>query len=94
MQTCRTDTDEVRISTDTGSAEAPKSDVRGGTLTTVSVDSELLEKACAATGINNDRELVELALRTVIQLQAERELLKMQGTVEWEGDLDEMRADK
>jgi len=75
-------------------AEAVQSDANAEALTKVFIDSQLLQKAHASTGIRSDRELAELALRTVIQLQAERELLKMQGTVEWEGDLDAMRADK
>jgi Arc/MetJ family transcription regulator len=64
------------------------------TLTSVLVDSELIEKALGATKMRTSRDVVERGLRTLLQLQAEQELLKMQGTVEWEGDLDAMRADK
>lgn len=81
------------VANETHPAEAGQADANAGSLARIFVDSQLLEKAHAATGIRSDRELAERALRTIIQLNAERELLKMQGTVEWEGDLDAMRAD-
>jgi Arc/MetJ family transcription regulator len=65
-----------------------------GALTTVLVDSALIESALHATGMKTSREVVERGLRVMLQWQAEEELRQMQGTVAWEGDLDEMRADK
>lgn len=64
-------------------------------LTEVVVSSDLIEKALQATGNPNRREVLELALRTLLrQMRAQEELKQMRGTVEWDGDLDAMRVDR
>jgi Arc/MetJ family transcription regulator len=81
-------------------AESKPSEVSGptaagtGGLTTVLVDSALIERALTATGMRTSREVVERGLRIMLQWQAQEELRQMQGTVTWVGDLDAMRADK
>jgi Arc/MetJ family transcription regulator len=78
-----------------GSASACKpAAAESAPLTNVPVDSELIRKALSSTGMKNKRAIVEEGLRTLIRLQAQEELLKMAGTVDWDGDLDAMRTDK
>jgi Arc/MetJ family transcription regulator len=45
------------------------------------------------TGIKTKRAVVEEALRTLIQLKRQEEVLALRGKLHWEGDLDQMRCD-
>jgi Arc/MetJ family transcription regulator len=59
--------------------------------TNVILDDELVDKAKSMTGIRTIRELVHHALRELVRHKRQRDLLKLQGTIEWEGNLDELR---
>jgi hypothetical protein len=43
------------------------------------------------TGIKSKRAVVEEALRTLIGLKRQEEILALRGKLPWEGDLDQMR---
>ena len=60
--------------------------------TAVEVDNDLLHQAQALTEIRSQQELVDLALKTLIQAQRRRQMLQLRGKVQWEGDLDVMRS--
>lgn len=62
--------------------------------TNIVIDDRLMADALKATGVKTKRELVELALRTLLRLERQTELRKLRGKYEWEGDLDAMRRDK
>jgi Arc/MetJ family transcription regulator len=66
---------------------------RGGRLvrTNVVLDDTLVRKAMKLTGINTKREVVDEALRTLVRLREQEGIWDLYGTVEWEGDLQEMR---
>ncbi len=49
--------------------------------TTLNIDDELLENALARTGLSSKTELVNLALRELIQRDAGRKLIAMGGTM-------------
>jgi Arc/MetJ family transcription regulator len=59
--------------------------------TNIVLDGELVAEAMRRTGIK--RAIVEEALRTLIQLKRQKEILALRGKLRWEGDLDEMRRD-
>jgi Arc/MetJ family transcription regulator len=61
--------------------------------TNIVIDDELMEAVLKATGIKTKREAVEEALKTLLRLKAQEEILKYRGKLHWEGDLDEMRRD-
>jgi Arc/MetJ family transcription regulator len=44
------------------------------------------------TGIKTKRAVVEEALRTLIQLKRQEEILPLRGKLKWDGNLDEMRG--
>jgi Arc/MetJ family transcription regulator len=67
--------------------------VRTNTRTNIVLDDELLLEAMQRTGIKTKRGVVEEALRTLIQLKRQEEILALRGKLHWEGDLDEMRRD-
>jgi len=62
--------------------------------TNVEIDDELMRQAMRASGKSTKRAVVEEALRFVVQLKRQEGILKLFGKVQWEGDLDEMRASR
>ena len=59
--------------------------------TNIVIEDDLVREAIALTGAQTKREVVDLALRRLVQLERQREALSLEGTIEWEGNLDEMR---
>jgi Arc/MetJ family transcription regulator len=59
--------------------------------TNIVLDDELVDKAKSMTGIKTIRELVHHALRELVRHKRQRDLLELQGRIDWEGDLDTMR---
>jgi Arc/MetJ family transcription regulator len=62
--------------------------------TNIVIDDRLMKDALRATGLKTKREVVELGLRTLLQLSKEVEIQRLRGKLHWEGDLDEMRRDR
>jgi Arc/MetJ family transcription regulator len=61
--------------------------------TRILIDDELLREALRVTGAATTREVVELALRTLLKLDGQSQARQFKGKLAWEGDLDTMRAD-
>jgi Arc/MetJ family transcription regulator len=59
--------------------------------TSVVLDEKLLSRAKKVTGIKTTRMLLDYALRQLIRIGRQADLLKLKGKVHWEGDLDELR---
>jgi len=59
---------------------------------TATIDDDLIHDAQKATGISSKRELLEAGLRELITLKRRRDLLDLEGKLEWEGDLEAMRT--
>ena len=59
--------------------------------TNIVLDEALVAEAMRRTGIKTKRAVVEEALRTLIQLKRQEEILALRGKLDWEGDLDQMR---
>lgn len=62
--------------------------------TNIDIDDELMREALASTGIKTKKEVVESALKLLIRTQGQTGLLSLKGTVEWQGDLDELRLSR
>ncbi len=62
--------------------------------TNVVLDDELVAEAMRLTGIKTKREVIDNALRTLVRLERQKDILTLEGTVHWEGDLDEMRTSR
>lgn len=60
--------------------------------TNIDIDDELIAEAMRHLGVNTKRAAVEEALRRVVQLERQKGILELFGTVRWEGDLDRMRG--
>lgn len=61
--------------------------------TTIVIDRQLLQDALRATGLRTQREVVELALRTLLRLPQQEQIKRFRGKLHWQGDLEAMRLD-
>ena len=60
--------------------------------TNVEIDDELLEAARRVTGLKkSEREVIDAALRHLVQLTAQERIRELRGKVAWEGNLAESR---
>lgn len=59
--------------------------------TTVEIDDKLMAEAQKLTGLKTKREAIDFALRELVRRRGQRKLLELQGTVDWEGDLNTLR---
>ena len=62
--------------------------------TNIVIDDELMADAMEATGIKTKREVVELGLKTLLQLRQQQEVRRFRGKLAWSGDLEAMRTDQ
>ena len=56
------------------------------------VDEQLLQQAMDASGLKTKKEVVESALRLLIQIKHQHKILQAQGKIHWEGNLEKKRA--
>ena len=61
--------------------------------TNIVIDDELMTQAMRLTGLKTKKEVVEMALKELIQHKRKDKLADAFGTLHWEGDLDAMRTD-
>ena len=59
--------------------------------TNIVIEDDLIDEALRLTGASTKREVADLALRRLVQLERQRGVLALEGSVAWEGDLDELR---
>ena len=64
------------------------------TNTSIDIDDELMAAALDATAIPTKCEAVALGLKTLVRLKQQGDLKRLQGKLDWIGDLDAMRRDK
>lgn len=59
--------------------------------TNIVIDEELVEAGLEVTGLKTRRALVDYALRELLRRASQKRILTLQGAIEWEGDLDQIR---
>ena len=59
--------------------------------TNIVLDDNLVAKCQELTGIKTKKRLIDFALHEVIRHKSQRELLKLKGNVDWQGDLSAWR---
>ena len=62
--------------------------------TNIVIDDKLMKETLRLTGLRTKREAVELGLRTIVRLRKQEEIRRFRGKLNWQGNLDAMRADK
>lgn len=60
--------------------------------TTIEIDDKLMIQALKLTGLQTEREAVELGLKTLIRLNQQEQIKRVRGKLDWQGDLDSMRG--
>lgn len=59
--------------------------------TNINLDNGLVRKGMELTGLRTKRELVDLALRELIRKEDQKSILSLEGAIQWEGSLDDVR---
>lgn len=62
--------------------------------TNVELDEKLVSDGMRLTGIRTRKALIDHALRELVRRKGQRSILRLQGRIQWEGDLDEMRRNR
>lgn len=62
--------------------------------TNVELDDALIEEVKKEFNVKTKREAIHLALAEVLKMKKRKGILKLRGTVKWEGDLNEMRKNR
>jgi Arc/MetJ family transcription regulator len=58
----------------------------------VSIDETLIAEAMRLSGVQTQRDAIELGLRTLVQIGHQREIRRLRGCLGWSGNLDLSRA--
>ena len=61
--------------------------------TNIVIDDQLMADALQVTGAKSKREVVEMGLRTLVQLKQQERIRGFRGKLKWTGDLERMRTD-
>jgi Arc/MetJ family transcription regulator len=62
--------------------------------TNIDLDDRLVEEGLRVFKCKTKKELIHLALRELLKTEKRKEILKLQGQLQWEGDLEEMRRSR
>ncbi|HRF88482.1 MAG: type II toxin-antitoxin system VapB family antitoxin [Cellvibrionales bacterium] len=62
--------------------------------TNIVIDDVLMSNALKASGLKTKKDAVEEGLRLLVQRNAQREIRKLRGQINWDGDLSQMRGAK
>lgn len=62
--------------------------------TNVVIDDNLIEEGLTYTGLKTKRELVNYALKELVNRKKRKAILALEGKLHWEGDLIEMRENR
>ena len=62
--------------------------------TNIVIDDVLMSNALKASGLKTKKDAVEEGLMLLVQRNAQREIRKLRGRINWDGDLSQMRGAK
>jgi len=60
--------------------------------TNINIDEDLIRECRELTHLKTKKEIVDSALKEFIKLCKRKKTLELEGKIEWEGNLDEMRS--
>ena len=60
--------------------------------TNIVIDDSLMNEALKATGLKTKKEAVEQGLKLLVKRNKQKNIRKLRGKLNWEGNLDEMRS--
>lgn len=56
--------------------------------TNIIIDEQLIADALKVTGLNTKKEVIEMGLKTLIDLKKQEQIKQFKGKLKWEGDLE------
>jgi Arc/MetJ family transcription regulator len=59
--------------------------------TNVVLDDAIIENCMKITGIKTKKSVIDFALRELIRKDKQKKILQLQGNINWDGDLQQMR---
>ncbi len=62
--------------------------------TNVVIEDNLVEEGLAYTGLKTKRELVNYALKELVDRKKRKTILALEGKLHWKGNLEEMRENR
>lgn len=62
--------------------------------TNIVLDDKLVKEGLRLTRLKTKKDLVNLALKELIAKRRQKKILKLEGKIKWEGNLDEMRRSR
>jgi Arc/MetJ family transcription regulator len=62
--------------------------------TNIDLDDTLVEEGLRVFQCKTKKELIHLALQELLKTEKRKEILKLRGKLQWEGDLEEMRRSR
>ncbi len=62
--------------------------------TTIELDDALVNEGMRVFQCKTKKELVHLALREFLKKERQKEILKLRGAIQWEGNLEDMRRSR
>jgi hypothetical protein len=57
-------------------------------------DEQLLSSIRQISGLKTSQEIIHLALQKLLQFYAQKSLLELEGKINWEGNLEELRTER
>ena len=61
--------------------------------TNIVIDDDLMEEALKVSRLKTKKAAVEEGLRLLVQRKKQEKVRKLKGTLQWRGDLEQMRTD-
>jgi len=58
------------------------------------IEDSLINLALKTTGLKSKKEVVEEALKVLLKVKSQSQLRSLRGKLNWEGNIEKMRADK
>lgn len=62
--------------------------------TVIDIDDEVLAQALQLSGLRKKVDVVNYALRKLVEQQEIEKILDLKGKVQWEGDLEQLRKER
>jgi Arc/MetJ family transcription regulator len=62
--------------------------------TNIDLDDQLVEEGLRVFKCKTKKELIHLALQELLKTEKRKEILKLRGRLQWEGDLEETRRSR
>jgi len=60
----------------------------------IQTDEQLLSSIRQISGLKTSQEIIHLALQKLLQFYAQKSLLELEGKINWEGNLEELRTER